>query len=901
MDSEFSASELISTIPDLLAGRARRTPDAAAILAPGRPDLTYGRLWQSICSIRDQLGEMGISRNQRIGIVLPNGPEMAVSFLAVSSCAVSAPLNPAYQASEFHYYLSDLQAGALIVPEGSESPATVVARELKIPTLELTATPDAPAGVFTLSKQRLGPGGSNALSAAGDVALVLHTSGTTSRPKMVPLTQRNLSLSAQNIARWFAIGETDCCLNIMPLFHIHGLIGAVLSSLAAGSCAVCSPGFDSTKFFDWMQHFRPTWYTAVPTMHQAILARAGQHRVETGGSRLRFIRSCSSALAPSLLDALESAFGVPVLESYGMTEASHQIAGNPLPPGVHKPGSVGLAAGPEVAIMDPQGELLPIGKEGEIVLRGATITAGYTANPEANTKTFTNGWFRTGDQGYLDDDDYIFISARIKEIINRAGEKISPREIEEALLQHPAVSQAVAFSVPHRQLGEDVGAAVVLKPGAAASESELRRYAEQSLAHFKVPRIIRMLSEIPKGPTGKIQRIGLSERLGLQPLDDAAVAAYREAETPLQRELVRIFSEILAVKKLGVDDSFFAAGGDSILATALMVRLMRETGVRLSLVDFMENPSAAGVAERIEAGKHDGSAIDGSSLLVPVQPQGTNPPIFCFPGLHGELIGFWNLSRHLGPVQPLYAFALGGGARSRRPLSINELAASCIDNLKASGATAPYYLLGNCFGGFVAYEMARQLSNSGEKVALLIMLDCFNHDWRRGLPITSRLAQRLEHARTRVRFQLRTLAGLGNSQRFSYLRSRSKAFAEEARNRWVQALFNMCVHRNWAVPGIASNPRYANRWAEISYQRQPYAGEIAMFRTTDPLAGVYSVPLMGWGDLLQGSVKCCDIPGHHLEMLAEPAVGLLARYLKERLQQATQPPVLALGSQFLAQ
>ena len=307
----------------------------------------------------------------------------------------------------------------------------------------------------------------------------------------------------------------DRGLNVMPLFHIHGLIAGLLAPLSAGSEVFCTPGFDALHFFRWMEEAHPTWYTAVPTMHQTILARAGKHATVIRANPLRFIRSSSSALAPQVIGELETTFNAPVVESYGMTEAAHQMASNLLPPGVRKPGTVGVAAGPEVAVMDVEGQLLPRGSVGEIVIRGANVTSGYQNNAKANAEAFTNGWFRTGDQGVLDPDGYLSITGRLKEIINRGGEKISPREVDEVLMDHPAVRQVVTFAVPHAKLGEDVAAAVVLREGAQVTEKELREFAGARLAPFKIPRTVVFLDEIPKGATGKLQRIGLAQKLGL--------------------------------------------------------------------------------------------------------------------------------------------------------------------------------------------------------------------------------------------------------------------------------------------------------------------------------------------------------------------------------------------------
>jgi len=347
-----------------------------------------------------------------------------------------------------------------------------------------------------------------------DVALILHTSGTTSRPKIVPLTGANIWASANNIAAALELSERDRALNVMPLFHIHGLIAGLSAPLSRGGSVFCTPGFHALKFFAEMEEARPTWYTAVPTMHQAILTRAGHNKEIIARHPLRFVRSSSSSLPPRVIGELEAVFHAPVIESYGMTEATHQMASNPLR-GVRKPGSVGLAAGPEIAIMDEKGRLLGRGQTGEVVIRGDSVTRGYENHPKANAEAFVDGWFRTGDQGVIDAEGYLTLTGRLKEIINRGGEKVSPREVDEALMDHPAVLQAVAFAVPHDMLGEDVAAAVVLREGMSANEQELRAFLAERLAAFKAPRKILFLAEIPKGATGKLQRIGLAAKLGL--------------------------------------------------------------------------------------------------------------------------------------------------------------------------------------------------------------------------------------------------------------------------------------------------------------------------------------------------------------------------------------------------
>ena len=507
-------TDTASTISEILKTGA---DDAPALSSPGGVALSYVALRALTAKIASDLAAHGVGPNDRVAIVLDNGPEMAAAFLSIAGAATAAPLNPTYRAEEFEFYLTDLRAKLLVVAQGKESPAVAVAEKLGVPIARLVAHPERGAGSFDLDFPNDVAAAARPVTAAKpeDIALVLHTSGTTSRPKIVPLSHKNICASAANIRRTLALTANDRGLVIMPLFHIHGLIAALTAPLSAGGEVSCSPGFNALKLFGWLSEVRPTWYTGVPTMHQAILLRAANNPDVIAGHRLRFIRSSSSALPPTVIAELERVFGVPVVEAYGMTEAAHQMASNPLPPSPRKPGSVGPSGGPEIRIVDTDGKTVPRGATGEIVIKGPNVMREYENNPKANADAFYDGWFRTGDQGVMDDEGYVSITGRLKEIINRGGEKISPREVDEIIMEHPAVHQCVTFAMPHDMLGEDVAAAIVLRQGAQASDRELREFAATRLAAFKVPRKILILNEIPVGATGKLQRIGLAQKLGL--------------------------------------------------------------------------------------------------------------------------------------------------------------------------------------------------------------------------------------------------------------------------------------------------------------------------------------------------------------------------------------------------
>ncbi len=593
-----------SILYSIIEKQSKISPDALAILAPGKKPIPYRRLFSHMQIIALQLTQLGFRSGDRVALVLPNGPEMATAFLAVSSVCTCAPLNPSYRVDEFTFGMQDLRVKALMTCFGKGHPICEAAASLNIPVLQLDPDGDT-AGLFSIisnlpfNNSFVEP----ILARIEDIALVLHTSGTTSKPKIVPLSHRNIFFSVLNIADTYALTSSDRCLNMMPLFHIHGLIGALSSSLLVGASVICAPAFIPDQVMDWLSDLTPTWYTAVPTIHQAILYQAQREPEKAKETHLRFIRSCSSSLPPKVGKDLETIFGVPVLEAYGMTEAAHQMASNPLPPGIHKFGSVGLPTGTtDITIQDEHGNILPKNSFGEICIRGENVMAGYENNPTANATSFSGGWLRTGDRGVIEDDGYLFIHGRLKELINRGGEKISPREIDEILLTHPAVQQAVGFSVPHPRLGEDVAAAVVLREGYTVSLQELRQFAASHLADYKVPRQIVFIKEIPKGPTGKIQRIGLAEKLKTE-LDALKIPNIGEQSTPLsplETDILSIWQEVLGMEQIGAQDDFLAMGGESIQASMILLKINERWGTGISMEDFFSAPTIAALAQTIQ-------------------------------------------------------------------------------------------------------------------------------------------------------------------------------------------------------------------------------------------------------------------------------------------------------------
>jgi len=485
--------------------------DNIALTSETNSKLLYGELKLFVNNISRQLAGNGITNKDRAAIILPNGPYMASSFLAISSYMSAAPLNPAYKTNEYEFYLKDLSPKIVIVEPNSKNNVIEVAKKLKIPVCEIKIQKDSPSGLFDLFDKS----SEYSLPEENDEALVLHTSGTTSRPKIVPLTNKNIFSSAVNISKSLELSEIDHCLNIMPLFHIHGLIAILAASVKVGASVCASNGFNAIKFLELAKSEKITWCSGVPTMYQAILLRAEKNLELAKDLKLRFIRSSSASLPPAVFEKLNSVFKCPVIEAYGMTEATHLMTSNPLPPKIQKPGFVGIPAGPDVCIMDDNDKILNQGETGEVCIKGNNVTLGYDNNPVANKNSFTNGWFRTGDQGYFDQDGYLKISGRLKEIINKGGEKISPLEVDNILMDHPLIEQAVCFGYEDKMLGEEIAVAITVKEGQNFSEIDVKNYAEEKLAKFKIPKKIFFVNEIPKGATGKLQRNVLAKNFGL--------------------------------------------------------------------------------------------------------------------------------------------------------------------------------------------------------------------------------------------------------------------------------------------------------------------------------------------------------------------------------------------------
>jgi acyl-CoA synthetase (AMP-forming)/AMP-acid ligase II/acyl carrier protein len=594
----------IITVPAITAARP---PETIAVAAPGRHPLTFGALKAQIDSVRTALRSMGIGRGDCVAIAMPTGAErLVVQLAAMDSCA-AAPLNPSLLPGEFSRQLTQLRAKAVIVMPGTEAGARVAAAMPGLACLRAHPVPGAAAGTVRLTVAPVaGAPGEARDTRQEDVVLMMQTSGTTADPKLVPLTLANIHAGAANVCATLALGPGDRLLSILQLHHIAG-IGYSLAALIAGGSVFIAPGFDGETFFSSAGEADPTWFWAAPAMLHEMVRQADGKPGVLAAPRLRFIRVGSAPLPVELMLQAERLFGVPVLESYGMTEAAPQITSAPLPPAVRKPGSVGLPVGTEIGIVAEDGGFVPHGTKGEIVIRGASVMSGYRDARESDGTPFLRGWFRTGDLGYVDQDGYLFITGRLKEIINRGGEKISPLEIDRVLLSHPGVERAVTFPVPHPTLGEEIAAAVILRPGATADEQELQKFAISRLSVGKVPRYIYLVTGIPSDERGKVRRLDLAEQLGLA-RGGIVPAGGPEPEketprTPVEQELIVMWQDVLRLDegRVGTEAHFLDLGGDSVSAAQIISRVRRTFNVDLSPLAFFEAPTIAGLAHIIEA------------------------------------------------------------------------------------------------------------------------------------------------------------------------------------------------------------------------------------------------------------------------------------------------------------
>lgn len=836
-----------STVGEMVAAQATRLGDQPAILSPGQTPLTFSRLHEQIQQIRQDLWDLGIGRGDIVASVLPNGPVAATAVVGASSSATLALLNPDAQASEYETLFRELEPKIVLALPGHAQPARETAGRMSIPVADVAAATEA--GFFRLDSNP--PHGKSSrigqLAQGEDLAYIIATSGTTARPKLVPLTHRAACHTMSSAADALALTPADRCLNFSPLFHLLGFMSSLLLPLAGGGSSVCTPGFHLQDFFRWLDEFQPTWFCAVPAVLQEILELSSSYAAVLGHSRIRFLRTGGSPLPPSVLKKIETAFGAPLLQVYALSE-SPVIAMDRFS-AERRDGSCGRPSCNEVMIVDGDGRRVSPGETGEVAVRGPAVIDGYFRNPEVAPAAFRDGWFHTGDIGYFDADNYLFLTGRASEFINRGGEKISPVEVDRVLMAHPAVAAAVTFPIPHDKLGEQVAAAVVLRDGASATEEQIQEFVAARLAAHKLPRHILFLDELPVGATGKVQRSKMREFYLASPAGklNSAPRPYIEPRDERERRIAAVLARVLRVERVGVHDNFFDLGGSSLQATECAALLREEFGVKtLNPGTFLYAPTPARLAETID----DPARLEGAVEILPIQPAGKGMPLFLVePGFEAT-----RLARHLGEDRPVFGVRIREGPPfSHR--SINEMAAECAAALAHFHSSGSFALAGWCAAGVVALETARQLERRGGEIAFVAILDVRNPF----LPPLS--APHLLWVRLWRRVRRMVFVGW----------------------HWPQGLWSH--FRDVLRPGTQA-PLAENTQALFRHHPEPWSGRMVHIWAAEWPHGRYFDPGFGWNHLAPTGFVFHEVPGNHLTMLQEPNVAQVARILADELDRA---------------
>lgn len=877
------------TIYCALRAAKRHYGHKPALLGINRTLLNHKGLIAQIEQTVVHLNQAGIGRGDTIAIVLTNGPDAASCCLAVAAGATAAPISVGSTGPQFKEHFAALKAKAVIVNEDGDPTAVRVAQEMGIPVIRLFADRNTPAGIFSLDLGNMSntatknPG----YAAPGDVALLMRTTGSTGRPKLAPLTHSNVCAGATNNARHLQLTAADRCLCVTGMFFTQGILVSVFSPLMMGGSTISTPGFDPVKFFPWLDEFRPTWYAAPTAMQRSILNRAALHMDVVSRAHLRVIR-CSSAPADAdLIAQVEDLFGAPLLDSYGMTEASSTIVGVPMPPGQRKPGSVGIAVGSElgceVAIVNEKGVFLPPDEIGEIVARGPNIIGAYQADASINQSSFLNGWLRTGDLGRIDRDGYVFLTGRIKELINRGGEKISPVEIDAAFHAHPAVAEAMTFAIPDKRLGEEIGVAVVLRNGHMPSrqlERQLRESAASRLTIGQQPRNIVFVKEIPKSATGKALRLGLAEKLGVtgsvqEEKDAQPAAAAGNAPIPdgiVEMLLLQIWEDVLGRRPLGIHDDFFDCGGDSLLAVQLLIRIEDTFRKKLTVASLLEAPTVARMTSLLGESRSSGYNF-GPSKIISVRASGSLPPLFIL-GLQPL---FHPMIRSLSDGIPVFGLSFPDPAALSVPFLMEEIASRQVEALRRFRPEGPYALAGWCNDGILAYEMAQQLRAQGEEVLFVAMIDAFNPEWK---------YERRWNARfDALRFHYQMVAGLSFTDAGVYMADRWQTFRQKLRRAIGRVIYRTRLATERRVGDRLRVSDQIMAIAARQYAPRTYDGNVLLLRAGLRPQSRNGDTTFGWGDVAP-NLSVIDVPGNHRDMFRAPNAAVMASAFDEAFDRS---------------
>lgn len=880
-------TDFTDSFSSIIAHWASSSPDGLAVLAPGRQPLSYAALLAQIEYVTEHLHNLNIQSHDRVMILAPQGVDAAIATLATGASAIAIPVSSNSNPEQIRHCIQRVGPAATLVHAQVDATIRNFLHETDSSILELTFEPDTIAGRFSILDAACLTGRAVA-STPQQLGLLLPTSGTTAQGKFVCLTQQNVGAAARNTAQALAIVPGEVCLDMASIFHAHGLVAGMLASIFAGATVICPDRLDTVAFFDLLKEYSPTWFTAVPTMHQAILNEAANYRDLIKQSRIRVIRSASAYLPDAVRRGLEEQFHTIVTESYGLTEAM-QLTNTPLDSDSRKIGSLGIAGSSELGILDCEGRLAGTGRVGEIIARGPVVTSGYWQDPDANQEVFIDGWFRTGDLGYLDQDGHLFMTGRIKDQINRGGEKIAPQEIDAALLRHPSIKDAIAFGIPHPALGEEVAAAIVLRPDMPLDQEDIRKYALENLPESKAPKRIFLVNEIAASSTGKLLR----RNLAAWAIKQIPTTQYAEPRTNLERHLVKVWQEVLGHSPIGIDDDFFDLGGHSLLAVRMFTRLREEcetpttgSSEALQASTLMIASTIRHLAARLESPSKL-PAVPAERAVVRLGHQQMRNAFFLFTGVYaGEAFYPRLFARHLGPRQPILALAPHDITLPGAPKTIEAMADDFLVTVRKEQAHGPYMIGGYSHAGLVAWEVARLLEDAGEQVALLFIIDTVMPEmWLIYVRQTIRRVGQLRRWSSeqeadefiRWRYRIQRLRELWQSERFGLVGHYWKKLIK--RTRRIQREGNNSETEN---PGELVARLY--RRAGMQYVPQPGPKcRVTLVYARDGAAVTLRDTSLGWRNLC-ADLEVFEVPGGHASCLLEH-VDLVAERLRQELER----------------
>lgn len=899
---ELSGKDERCSVADLIFQKSSSRLNEVCLLEPGQHAYTFGELKDQVNSLNVSLSELACGN--RIAVGLPEGVGAAIAILAVTIKRTAAPFNISLSKSELETSMDALRPDSVLVLKDYDGPLRDIARSKNINLLEINFDKTDSVDKITIRSEfsanpiGLGVGNTNSKSNDQLPILALLTSGTSAIPKVVPISQQNLFASCNNICVALKLSDSDRRLNIMPFYHVQGIVGGLFSPLFSGGSVVCTSSFDPNLFFGWMEEFQATWFSAVPTMFMSLLKKAIDRQKPINNSKLRFIRAGSFRLPEQIYDELRTLFNVPVIVSYGMTESTSQITCANWPPEIWKPGSVGQPAGPKVKIVDPEGMALKFGEIGEICAQGDNVMIGYETNlfesdEEVGRANFMGNWFRTGDLGYLDSESNLFITGRLKDMIKKGGESISPHEIEAALIDNPKIEEVAAFAIEHPRLGEDIAIAYVTKPGFDLGEKEIQMYLSPKLTSFKIPRRALHVDQLPKGSTGKIKRNILAETY--KEILRSPVRVKMQPRNQTEQKLADIWQVVLGTELQSITDDFFDCGGHSLLAVEFLDQIANAFSVEVTMALLLPEATIENLAKSLS----NVSQLQIHSSLVTLK-QGCNAqPLFCIHAAGGGVLCYLPLARGLAEKQSVYAFR-GAGLDTfeevNRLESVEETAAHYLNQLIVIQPQGPYNLLGHSLGGLIAYEMAQQLRASGETVNYLGLVDTFcpqsAYEKFQNSIISDFVAV----------LEKNDLSEEVDEESENDLWSGLSKFATSGRRtkkgkvsiRAHKRIFSSVMKKFGFLPeGLDLDSKALRRYLRVlrsdyqmakRYNPSPYDGGLTYFR-----AGMLPTncddPALGWSDLALKGVKVIPLQGNHFTVFASPALEVVTEQVGEKLSE----------------